>query len=172
MYKTSMNFFDTVFNHRNGNINLTEIDIREGAHLIRVSRKIYQVLVEANEFEKNFCLKNSRIPKTYFRGKGKSLSLKDKAEIYALHYITKSTALAKAVNQSLSRNNSFKAFGLPVQNVLRSLKTRKLVDVYSTGELYANGRHKKKYKTSYNVDDPEHVLFFEKYQGIYPGQVF
>ena len=47
-----------------------------------------------------------------------------------------------------------------------------MLDVYSTGELYGDGRHKKKYKTSYNVEDPEHVLFSEKYQGIYSGQVF
>ena len=71
-------FFDDLFNH-NGTIQLTEDDIREGAHLIDVSRGIYERLLEANEFEKNFCSKNSRIPKTYFGRNSRSLSLNDKA---------------------------------------------------------------------------------------------
>ena len=111
-------FFDALFNQRNGNINLTEVDIREGAHLIDVSRNIYKRLVEANEFEENFCSKNSRISKTYFGRNSKSLSLNEKAQIFALYYISKSKALAKTVNQALKRNNSFKAFSIPFNNVI------------------------------------------------------
>lgn len=163
-------FFDDIFNH-DGTIALTEVDIREGAHLIDVSRSIYERLVEANEFEKNFCSKNCRIPKTYFGRKSKSLCLNDKAEIFAVHYISKSKALAKTIHQGLKRNHSFKAFGIPFIKVIDKLKTRKLVELYSLDELDSSGRQKKKYRISYNSDDAEHTLFLERFQALYPGEV-
>ena len=164
-------FIETVFTTFNGYINLAEIDIREGSHLVDVSRRIFQRLVEANDFENNFCSKNSRIPKTYFVTKNKALSLKDKAEIFALHYVSKSKAESKGVRQGLKRNNSFKAFGVPLPNVLETLKTRKLLDVYSVDQLNSDGRQMKKYKITYNSQDMEHSAFFEKYQALYPGEV-
>ena len=44
-----------VFTMFNGVILLTEINILEGVHLVDVSRRIFQRLVETNEFEVNFC---------------------------------------------------------------------------------------------------------------------
>ena len=88
----------------------------------------------------NFCSKNSRIPKTYFGRNSRSLSLNDKAEIFALHYISKSKALAKTINQALKRNHSFKAFGVPFIKVIDCLKRRNLLDVYSIDEVDRNGR--------------------------------
>ena len=58
-------FFENVFTLVTGVINLTEIDIREGVHLLDVPRRIFQRLVEANEFEVNFCTGNCKIPKHF-----------------------------------------------------------------------------------------------------------
>lgn len=41
-----------------------------------------------------------------------TLSMEEKADIYALHFIAKSRASTKSVNQSLTRNSSFNSFGL------------------------------------------------------------
>ena len=164
-------FLHSVFTISHGDINLTEIDIREGVHLVDVSRRIFQRLVEADEFEKNFCSKYSRIPKSYVSGKGYNLTLKEKAEIFALRYVSKSRAVAKGVNQGLKRNNSYKAFGVPLPNVIDSLKTRNLLQVYSLDEVDRDGRPKKKYRVTYNNADIEHAMFLEKFQILYPGEV-
>ena len=163
-------FFENIFAMFNGVINLTELDIREGVHLVDVSRRIFQRLVEANEFEMNFCGGRSKIPKTFFARQNLTVTLKDKAEIFALNYISKSKAESKSINQSLKRNHCFKAFGLPLPKVVDALKRRKLLEVYSLDELNREGRRKKRYRITYNVDDSDHFSFFEKYQAIYPGE--
>ena len=99
------------------------------------------------------------------------MTLKDKAEIYALHYISKSKAESKSINQGLKRNHSFKAFGLPIPKVIDGLKTRKLLELYSLNELNRHDREKKRYRITYNLENPEHVSFFEKFQALYPGEV-
>ena len=57
-------YYETVFNSDDVTIELQYADIREACHLVETSRLIYQTLIEADEFESNFCKKNSRIPKT------------------------------------------------------------------------------------------------------------
>ena len=109
--------------------------------------------------------------KQIFDRNSRSLSLNDKAEIFALLYISKSKALAKTINQALKRNHSFKVFGVPLTKVIDSLKTRKLVELYSIDELNRDGSQKKKYKISYNVEDTEHNVFLERFQALYPGEI-
>ena len=57
-------YYETVFNSDDVTIELQNADIREACHIVETSRLIYQTLIEADEFESNFCKKNSRIPKT------------------------------------------------------------------------------------------------------------
>ena len=111
-------FLDNVFTSNDGIIILNEVDIREGAHLVQVSRTIWQVLVEADEFESNFCRLNSRIPKHFFSSKQNMLTLGEKADIFALHYIKNSKAQVKSINQALKRNSSFKAFSVPLPTAI------------------------------------------------------
>ena len=162
---------DNIFTSHDGTIILTEEDIREGAHLVEVSRTIWQLLNEAEEFESNFCRKNCRIPKTYFSSKQNMLTLADKADIFALHYIKNSKAQVKSINQGLQRNNSFKAFSVPVPTAIERLTTRKLLKVLTEEERNQDGRRKKRYKITYDRDDVYHVQFLEKYQALYPGNV-
>ena len=169
--QTLLTFLDNVFTSHDGNIALREVDILEGAYLVEVSRTVWQMLVEADEFESNFCRKNCRIPKTYFSGKQSMLSLVDKADIFALNYIKKSKAQVKTINQALKRNNSFKAFSIPVNTVVERLKTRKLLEVLTEEEFNHDGRRKKRYKITYDVNNAEHIQYLEKYQALYPGDV-
>ena len=144
---------------------------QEACHLVETSRLIYQTLIEADEFESNFCKKNSRIPKTQFRGNAGSISMGEKAEVFAFNFIKKSRAQAKGVHQGLKKNNSFKAFGCPLEAVINKLKRRLLVDIYDTEELNADGRVKKKYRITYNSQNVEHTSFLVKYQALFPGDV-
>ena len=56
--------------------------------------------------------------------------------------------------------------------MLNSIKKCKLLDVYSLNELNRNDRQKKKYKITYNVEDMEHVAFFEKISSIISRRKF
>ena len=163
-------FLDNVFTSHDGNILLNEVDIREGANLVEVSRTIWQIMIEAEQFERNFCRKNSRIPKSYF-SKKHMLSMADKADIFAIHHIKQSKAQVKTINQSLKRNHSFKAFSVPVLTTIERLKTRKLLEVLTMEELNNDGRRKKKYKITYDMNDTYHSDFLEKYQALYPGNI-
>ena len=48
-------FFHNVFSQQGGRITLTEVDIREAGHLVCVSRHNLKILIEAADFEQNFC---------------------------------------------------------------------------------------------------------------------
>lgn len=100
-----------------------------------------------------------------------TLSMEEKADIYALHFIAKSRASTKSVNQSLTRNSSFNSFGLDLPKVMDRLKKRKLVEVVET-KLKQNGRVKKQYRTLYDNINQEHKDFFQKFQYIFPGETF
>ena len=156
---------------RQGRVDLEEVDIREASFLVETSRKICKILVETEEFEQNFSKRNPNIPRTFFSS-GKSLTLSDKAEVFAMHYINKSKALAKSVNQSLKKNHTFKTFGFPVTKVVQKLKTRKLVDLIAEGEVLNDGRRRKRYRITYDSDLQDHQDFMVKYNALYPGHSF
>ena len=80
--------------------------------------------MKTEEFELNFSKRSPNIPRTYFSS-GKFFTLSDKAQVFAMHYINKSKALAKSANQSLKKNHTFKTFGFTITKVVHKLKTRK-----------------------------------------------
>ena len=147
---------------------MEEVDVREGAFLVETSRKICRVLVEIEEFEHFFCKRNPRMPKTFFKSDNR-FSMSDKATIFALHFMNKSQAISKSVNQSIKKNHSFKSFGIPITKVVDILKTRKLIEVVSDEELDNQGRQKKRYRITYNSELEDREEFMVKYQAVYPG---
>ena len=155
---------------RDGRVDLEEIDIRDASFLVETSRKICRILTDTEEFEQNFAKRNPNIPRAFFSN-GKSLTLYDKAQVFAMHSINKSKALAKSVNQSVKRNNTFKTFGFPVSKVVDRLKTRKLVELIAVGEVGNDGRQKKK-RITYNSDMQDHQDFMVKFSALYPGDSF
>ena len=156
---------------RDGWVDLEEADIREGAFLVKMSRKICRVLVEIEEFEHLVCKRNPKMPKTFFQS-GNRFSMSDKAAIFAVHFMNKSKALTKNVNQSIKKNHSFKSFGIPITKVIEQLKIRKLIEVISDEELDDQGRRKKRYRITYNSELEDHEDFMLKYQAVYPGNNF
>ena len=100
-----------------------------------------------------------------------SLSTEDKADIFALRFISKSKAIAKSVKQSLKRNSSFQSFGLPLTEVLERLEKRQLISSVN-GDNDQNGRMTKRYKVSYDNAKSDHKEFLQKYLYIFPGETF
>ena len=92
--------------------------------------------MDTEEFKQNFAYRNPNKPRTFF-GTGKSLTLSDKAQVFAVHSINKSKALAKSVN----RHNTFKTIGFPVRKVVYRLKTMKFVELIPVGDEGNDGRH-------------------------------
>ena len=160
-----------IFTDDDGEVYLEEVDIREASHLVEQSRIICGLLVEAEDFQNNFGKYKPNIPKTYFKNES-ALSLVDKAEIFSVHYIKKAKALAKSVNQSLKKNKSFQAFGVPLPKIIDRLKRRKLVSLIEEGVVDNGGRQKKRYRLTYDFNVQDHADFLNKYQGIYPGNSF
>ena len=163
-------YFSQLFTDNDGKLELEEIDIQEGAHLIETSRAVFKTLVDSEEFEDNFCKRRSRIPTTFFKSANSHLSIIDKADIFALRYIGKGKGQAKNVKQRLGKNNSFNAFGQPLNAVLTRLQRRKFLEIVDTEEVDAGGRLKKKFKVSYDEESPAHTEFLEKFQALYPGE--
>ena len=165
-------YFDTAFILNNGVIELDEVDIREGAWLVEVSRNVFKCLVEAEDFENNFCKHRSRMPRTYFKSCNGTLTMDDKADIFTVHYICNSNGQAKNITQNLGRNSSFKSFGRALPAVLERLKRRKFVETVEEGERDNAGRLKKRFKLTYNSEELNHQQFLVKFQVIYPGETF
>jgi hypothetical protein len=127
-------FFDTIFSSPDPTVYLTPTDVKEATYLVRTSRHIFHPIVDAYEFESNFRRKRSRMPKTYFLKATATLTTGDRADIFALRFIGKSKADTKSVNQTITRNSSFKSFGLSLSTVIDRLRTRKLNDIIDSGE--------------------------------------
>ena len=123
-------YFDDIFSTPNCSTKISDTDIKEAADLVRTSREVFKAIVDADEFERNFCRQRSRMPKTFFLKSTTGLSTEDKADIFALRFISKSKAVTKSVKQSLKRNSSFKYFELPLSEVLERLQKRQFISSF------------------------------------------
>ena len=164
-------YFDDIFSTANCSTNISDVDIKQAADLVRTSREVFKAIVDADEFERNFCRQRSRMPKTYFLKETTSLSTEDKADIFVLRFISKSKDVAKSVKPSLKRNSSFQSFGLPLTEVLERLEKRQFISSVNA-ENDQNGRMTKRYKVSYDNAKSDHKEFLQKFQYIYPGETF
>ena len=80
-------------------------------------------------------------PRYIFLKATSTLATEDKADIFTLRFIAESKAATKSVNPTLTRNSSFKSFGLSLSTVLDRLKEREFVQIID-GEEQNNGEKK------------------------------
>ena len=99
--------------------------------------------------------------------------------VFVIHYIKSKKSEAKSVKQSLKKNASFKSFGIELEDILTRLMALGVLEIVHR-EVQRKRRVNDEiilrqagfFKTSYIRDNPNHKLFLEQYQGIYPGELF
>ena len=169
----------TIFEEQQGFDVLSETDIREAAELVRRSRLIYIAYIDAVAYDKNLKLGNKKLSQIFSPENNANLSKEDKVLIYTLQYVRNRKSEAKSVKQFLKKTATFRAFMVELNVVLEKLYTLgvlTLVVRMDRSKRDANGdviaRRKRYFATSYDKNNLEQKIFFEKFQSVYPGQTF
>ena len=106
--------------------------------------------------------------------------------VYVLHYIQDKKYQAKNVKQFLKKSFSFRAFGVPLDDVVRQLtnlgvlnteqrvKRQRVVNEIHRGANVVNiiERRERYFIIVYDSTNAEHKKFLTFYQVIYPGEVY
>ena len=107
------------------------------------------------------------------------MSKEDKILIYTLQYVKNRKSEAKSVKQFLKKSATFRAFIVDLNAVLQKLYTLGVLKIVtredrSKGDV--NGdvivRRKRYFLTSYDNHNADRKTFLDKYQCVYPGQIF